>query len=135
MTKEEILKEYFHNDYYAEKLTGVELEEIGDGYARARLTIGPQHLNGAGIVQGGAIFTLADLVFAAASCSSGRVAVGLSSNINYIRPGNGKYLIAEAKRVNEGKTIFHGEIEVRNDQGKLVSTCTASAFRTDKQIF
>ena len=45
-------------------LRGVELLETGNGYAKARMLIKPEHLNGGGVCQGGAIFTLADLACA-----------------------------------------------------------------------
>lgn len=46
---------------------GIELLEVGDGYAEAQMEITDNHLNGVNILHGGAIFTLADYTFAAAS--------------------------------------------------------------------
>ena len=58
------LKEYLstHDRFAAE--TGVELLDVREGCARARMLIEPRHLNGGGVCQGGALFTLADLAFA-----------------------------------------------------------------------
>ena len=60
--------EFLQGDKFAIN-AGVELLEVGNGYAKARMEIKPAHLNGGGVCQGGAIFTLADLAFAAASNS------------------------------------------------------------------
>ncbi len=51
------IREFFKRDKFAE-LAGIELLEVSPGTAKARMTIGPQHLNGVDIVHGGAIFTL-----------------------------------------------------------------------------
>ena len=60
------IHEFLQGDKFA-LLAGVELLETGNGYAKARMLIKPEHLNGGGVCQGGAIFTLADLAFAAVS--------------------------------------------------------------------
>ena len=49
--------------------TGIELRDVGPGWAKASMKIQPCHFNGARTVHGGAIFTLADFAFAAASNS------------------------------------------------------------------
>ena len=65
------IHEFLQGDKFA-LLAGVELLETGNGYAKARMLIKPEHLNGGGVCQGGAIFTLADLAFAAATNSPDR---------------------------------------------------------------
>ena len=66
------IQEFLQGDKFA-LLAGVELLETGNGYAKARMEIKPEHLNGGGVCQGGAIFTLADLAFAAATNSHARL--------------------------------------------------------------
>ena len=66
------IQEFLQGDKFA-IMAGVELLEVGNGYARARMEIRPEHLNGGGVCQGGAIFTLADLAFAAAANSHARL--------------------------------------------------------------
>ena len=53
------IQEFLQGDKFA-LLAGVELLETGNGYAKARMLIKPEHLNGGGVCQGGAIFTVAD---------------------------------------------------------------------------
>ena len=60
------INDFLQGDKFA-LFAGVELLETGNGYAKARMEIKPMHLNGGGVCQGGAIFTLADLAFAAAT--------------------------------------------------------------------
>lgn len=64
------LKEMLSADRFAAE-AGVELLEISPGYAKARMKVTEKHLNAGGVCQGGALFTLADLAFAAVANSRG----------------------------------------------------------------
>ena len=91
--------DFLSNDRFALEQAGVELLEVGNGYARARMEIKPQHLNGGGVCQGGAIFTLADLAFAAATNSHAQLTLSITSNINFFRAESKGFLYAEAREV------------------------------------
>ena len=78
------INEFLQGDKFA-LLAGVELLETGNGYAKARMEIKPEHLNGGGVCQGGAIFTLADLTFAAATNSHARLTLSITSSINFFK--------------------------------------------------
>ena len=54
------LKDFFLHDEFARQ-NGIEIVEIAEGYARTQVRIEPRHLNAGGCVQGGVLFTLADL--------------------------------------------------------------------------
>ena len=71
------LKEFLRTDRFA-SCTGVELLEIKPGYARARMLVTERHLNGGGVCQGGALFTLADLAFAAVANSHRRLTLSVT---------------------------------------------------------
>ena len=66
------LKEMLSADRFAAE-AGVELLEISPGYAKARMKVTEKHLNAGGVCQGGALFTLADLAFAAVANSMQRL--------------------------------------------------------------
>ena len=84
------------NDRFAAG-AGIRLTEIGDGFARAVMTVEEEHVNGAHVCQGGALFTLADLAFAAAVNSGGLMTVGTSNSITFFRSAlKGDVLTAEA---------------------------------------
>ena len=74
------LKEMLSADRFAAE-AGVELLEISPGYAKARMKVTEKHLNAGGVCQGGALFTLADLAFAAVANSRGRLTLSLNANI------------------------------------------------------
>src|SRR4030066_1963159 len=96
--------DFFKNDRFAQH-SGIELLEIGEGRAKAKMTIGDQHLNGVDLVHGGAIFTLADLVFAAASNSHGTVAVAINASIWFVKAARQGTLYAEGREVSRNPKL------------------------------
>lgn len=126
--------DFFKNDLFAAQ-AGVELLEIGTGYSKARLVIKEQHLNAGGRTQGGAIFTLADLALAAAANSRGNLAFSLSSNITFLRAsGTGDTLYAEARERYTGRSTGCYQIDITNQDGKLIATFESSVFRMTEKV-
>jgi len=122
-------QEFFKNDRFAAN-AGVELMEIREGYSKARLVITAEHLNAGGRTQGGALFTLADLALAAAANSHGTLAFSLSSNITFLRGSEpGDVLYAEARERYIGRSTGYYQIDVTNQEGKLIATFESSVFR------
>lgn len=123
------IKNFFRDDRFAAN-AGIELLEVREGYAKAALTVTPEHLNAGGRTQGGALFTLADLTLAAAANSHGVLAFSLSSNITFLRAsGTGDTLTAEARERYIGRTTGYYQIDITNQDGKLVATFESSVFR------
>ena len=106
---------------------------LEEGYAEAEMPISEDKLNGLDVVQGGAIYTLADFAFAGASNANkdDRRCIGSATSINYIRPGSGTKLKAVAKIIHVGKKTCLSSVEVFNDQNKLVATATFQGFMLD----
>ena len=127
------LKDFFKNDLFAAD-AGVELVEGGDGRAVARMVIGPRHFNAAGVVQGGAIFTLADFAFAVACNSRGRLTTGISTTMTFVRPATSGQLLAVAEEIHCGRTISNYLVRVSDDAGKTVAMFQGTAFRLEKEM-
>jgi len=108
---------------------GVTLEHSGPGLARARLQIGPDHLNGVGIAQGGAIFTLADFAFAAACNSGDRAAVAIDVSISFVKAVTGGVLTAEAREEAVSARVSTCLVHVTDEGGALVAIFKGTAFR------
>jgi acyl-CoA thioesterase len=124
------IKEFFKNDRYA-TFSGVELLEVEPGRAKARMEIKDMHLNAGNVVQGGAIFTLADLVFAAAVNAYGNLAVSVEASIRYFKGAGNGTLFAEAKAVHVHKKLATFEVQVTNQDQDLIALFTATAFRKE----
>ena len=129
----ESLKRFFKNDQFAER-ANIELLSVSPGQARAKMTLHPHHLNGYGTVQGGAIFTLADFAFAAASNSHGSIAVAVNVSITFMKAGTAGTLWAEAKEVSKNFKLGSYTVEVKDDQGELVALFQGLAYRKSEKI-
>ena len=93
----ENIKDFLNQgDHYA-STNGIRLTEVREGFARAEMKVENRHLNAAGVCQGGAYFTLADLAFAAVTNSRGIVTLGIQNSITFLQSAHeGDTLIAEA---------------------------------------
>ena len=131
---EEKIKEFINKyDRFAAG-NDIQLTKVEPGYAEAEMIISEALLNGNDFVQGGAIFTLADIAFAGAANAENKGMVTQSSNITFLRPGDGKKLFASAREINRGRTTGLYEIRVTNDRGKLVACGQMVGFATGKPL-
>ncbi len=129
MTDLEQAREFFGEDYYATKVTGIEIEEVGDHYARCSLELTRNHKNAYGGVMGGAIFTLADYTFAVASNFRQPQTVSVTSQINFIGRAKGSRLIAESRLIKDGRTTCLYGIDVADELGTKVAFVTISGMK------
>ncbi len=108
---------------------------IFDGGAEAEMTIEPYHYNGVGTIQGGALFTLADFVCAAAINSFGVQAVSMNAGVTFIRPGiNMSRITAVAKLVNKGKTTAVFDVDVIGENGKILLHSMMTGHLSDRPM-
>jgi len=125
--------DFFKNDRFA-KHSGIALLDIGEGRAKAKMVINDSHLNGVNVVHGGAIFTLADLAFAAASNSHGTVAVAINASIWFVTAAREGTLYAEAKEVSRNPKLATYSIQVTDDSGDIVAHFEGMVYRKKDQI-
>lgn len=121
------VRERFANDRYA-TVNGAVIEEVGDGYARIVMELDEHHYNAVGGVMGGAIFTIADFAFAAASNWQGKTVVSQTAQITYLGRVKGKKMIAEARQVKDGRSMCYYVVEVTDELGSQVAHVTSSGF-------
>lgn len=119
---------FINNDRFA-KFIGAEIVRAEPGYAVVKMKVGDNHMNGLNMVQGGAIFALADYAFAAASNYNGNITVGINVNISYLKSPRGSTLTAVAKEVHSGRRICHCSVEVLDENGEHVALVQATGYR------
>jgi len=104
------------------------VEELRGGYARFRMSVRPEFLQGAGAMQGGLIVALADEAIAHAvmpqlSDQEGLTTIELKSNfLAGVQEGE---LIAEATVFKKGRSLVVGDCLVTDNKEKNV--CRVSA--------
>jgi uncharacterized protein (TIGR00369 family) len=71
---------------------------------------------------GGVIATLIDMAgHAAVAVKIGRMAPTIDLRIDYLRPSNGEDLTARARLLKLGRSVARVDVEVTDDQGRLVA--------------
>jgi acyl-CoA thioesterase len=121
------MMQYINNDRFAE-FVGIKLVEVAPGYAKTQMEITDKHLNGVNVVHGGAIFTLADYAFAAASNSKGFVTLAINVNITYFKAPKGKVLVAEAKEISGEKRICGYSIDIIDENNDLIARFNGTGY-------
>lgn len=121
MTKLEEAREFFAKDKYATDATGIEIEEIGENYARCRLKLTDIHKNAVGHVMGGVMFTLADFVFAVSTNFEGPMTVSTVAQISYLNSPKGDVLFGESKLIKDGKRVCFYEVNITDNLGTAVA--------------
>jgi acyl-CoA thioesterase len=104
---------------------GIEIEDAREGYARVRMVIRPDMLNGHGTVHGGMIFALADSAFAYACNGRNLRTVAAQASIVFLEPARqGDVLIAQAEeRSLVGRSgVYH--VSVRVGDGRAIAEFT-----------
>lgn len=127
------LKKFVHKDHFAHHI-GAEMLEYGGGKASARMVIGKQHLNSAGTVHGGAIFSLADAVFSMASNSHGTLALAINVSISFFKAVRGGALTAEAEEVSLNPKLATYLVTVKDEQGDRVALFQGTVYRKKDSI-
>lgn len=119
----------------AAKSLGIEIDEVGPGYARLSMEVGSSMVNGHDFVHGGLIFTLADTAFAYACNSRNERNVALGAQISFVAPGRvGSRLVAVAlERSRAGRTgVF--DVEVQDESGTTIALFRGTSYRIDGSV-
>ncbi len=119
---------------YARKL-GMHVVDLEPGYAVVEMVPDGSDENILGIVHGGVIFSLMDEAFQLSCNSHGTVAIALSVNVVYHHPGRqGCRLRAESREVHRSKKTGTYDIKVVDDEGILIASCQALAYRKKDRL-
>ena len=119
----------------ASRALGMALEQVRPGYARLRMAVRADMLNGHGSCHGGMVFALADSAFAFACNSHDVVAVASGCSIEFLAPAQeGDELVAEAEeRFREGRNGVY-DVNVRRGDGSLIATFRGRSTSTRQSV-
>jgi acyl-CoA thioesterase len=98
------------------KFVGIQVPQLGKGYARFLLPFKPELANSIGLLQGGVLAALGDETVAFALYSlvkEGEMINTVEMKINFLGAVKQGEIIAEARIAKRGRTISLGEFEVR----------------------
>jgi acyl-CoA thioesterase len=132
---QKVVEKMMADDAFSQWL-GIEVVDIKPGYAKLKMQVRPEMVNGFNVSHGGIAFSLADSALAFASNSYGRIAVAMENNISFtkkIMPGD--TLTAETEELSLGRRIAVYNISITNQDEKKVALFRGTVFRTKEQHF
>jgi acyl-CoA thioesterase len=124
---ENIMK-FYRNDKFSEYV-GIELIEVSEGRAKAKMEIKDHHLNSIGTVHGAALFALADLIFAVASNSHGNIAMAINANITYLKAAKKGVLFAEGIEMSLNPKLATYTIHITDEKNDLIAIFQGMVYR------
>lgn len=106
------------------------VDNVTDDIAITSMTVGKRHLNGVGVCQGGALFTLADLAMAAVANQRG-MSVSTDANIRFVSAAReGEVLKCCIRMVKDGRLpVLEGDIKCGD---RVVAVVGGRDYRLDK---
>ncbi|MCQ2974199.1 MAG: PaaI family thioesterase [Bacteroidales bacterium] len=107
---------------------GIFLESVSKGEACAKMIISERHLNGLGTVQGGALFTLADLAAAAASNAYGVPTVALVAEISFVKAVSKGVLTAKTSELYRRRTVAGYSTKIFDQDDNLIAVFNSTAY-------
>lgn len=129
----DMLSKFVKNDRFAKHL-GIEMLEYSPGRARAKMPLLSHHLNSAGTVHGGAIFSLADAVFSAASNSHGTLALAINVSISFFKAAKTGVLVAEGREVSLNPKLATYLIDVTDEEGNKIALFQGTVYRKKESL-
>ena len=120
----------YERDRAAQAL-GITVEAIGPGFARCRMRVRDDMVQGHATCHGGLTFTLADTAFAYACNAYNRATVALGAEIAFLAPARAGDLLSAAarERSRSGRTGIY-DVEVTKDDGSLVALFRGTSYET-----
>lgn len=119
---------FFAGDRFATE-NGMTLDELDESHAVTSVEIGARHRNALGGVMGGAIFTLADLAFAALTNDRERSVVAQQVSVNYLAAPKGGRLVATARYKKDGRSSCVVNVDIVDDSGREIAQFVGTGFK------
>lgn len=119
----------FKADQYAVGLTGIEIVDVKDNYVKTQLVVEAKHMNALGIMQGGALFTLADFTFAVAINAEQRgTAVAIECQMSFLKPVTAGILYAESSIISRSRSLVACDITITNAEEEIIAKFHGRGF-------
>lgn len=126
----EKMKDFFDSSPFA-KFMGMSLVELSKGFAKVQVTIKPEFLNWDDRIQGGVMSSILDQAFGCSINTMDRVYMAVQLSINIISTATaGEILVATSKVVHSGMSLGICEMELQNQQGKIIARALGTALST-----
>ena len=106
------------------ELLNMRVHDPDDGTSEVIMPVMPSHLQQAGRVQGGIVVALADYAMyraIKAILKPGEATTTIEIKVNFLAAAEKGELTATAKIISPGRRLMVGEMEVKDQDGKLIA--------------
>ena len=111
---------------------GIEYLEAGSGHLKARMPVDERTFQPARLLHGGASMALAETLGSVGSAIMVNLdefeVRGSQLSANHIKSAKGGWVIGEATMLHRGRNTHVWNIDIRDESGKLISTCRLTNF-------
>lgn len=112
---------------------GAEILEIRPQFAKLRMVVRREFLNGFAVCHGGVTFALADSAFGFACNTQGNLAVSIENGMTYPAAAReGDVLTATAQQEAGSNRLLYYRVDVVTADGTVVGLFRGTAYRTEK---
>lgn len=117
---------------------GIEYLDVKEGYVYARMLVRKELSQPYGMLHGGASMALAESIGGAGSAYylgiNDYIIRGMQMSSNHVKAAKvGTYVYATATIIHKGRQTHVWNIDIKNDDNELVSTCRLTNFILKKQ--
>lgn len=110
------------------QFTHMEVVKISRECSEIRMKVFPEGLNIMGMIHGGLVYALADVVTGITARADGRKYVTQSAHINFIRNVSEGTVTARGTLIRRGRSIVIVRGEVFDEEGRLLADVTVDMF-------
>lgn len=133
MDHQKLAEHFMKNNAFARYL-GIQITEVGAGYAKGEVEVKEEFTNFSGGLHGAVYYALADTLAGIASKTHGRSSVTLEGKMNFIRAVRKGKITAVVEQISQGRTTGVYEAKVYDEEENLVAFSTYTFYMLDKEI-
>ena len=130
MNEEELLRKmeqeegFFHHNHY--RVVKALKDEV-----ILQADLEKNAMNPYDMAHGGFIFGLGDTAMGILVRACGKRGVTLNANVNFLRPGTGKYIKAIGKLIKQGKKTCYARADIYDEEERLIATMDSNYYFID----
>lgn len=114
---------------------GIEFLEIKQGYGFARMKFKDELTNPYGMLHGGSLYSMADIVAGTAACMDGHYVTTVNGTLNFMMPAKEtEYIYCEAVQLRRGKHLAVFEVKLKDDKDRLLDSGEFTFYVTEQQV-
>lgn len=134
LTIEQIMRKMVSENAYM-RFLGIEILDLKQEYALARMKYKKELTNPYGMLHGGSLYSLADIVAGTAACMSGHYVTTVTGNLNFMLPAEGtEYIYCEAIRLRMGKHLAVFGVKLKDDRDRLLDSGEFTFYVTGQEV-